>query len=101
MQNTYAFNNLRFFSTPNVERVIQVEVPISFLPGEEEVIRIPPNINAWKLGKLLEEDPTELIKIIDEQTNEVITDEFQILSKEAIELVCIELEQEIEFVEIE
>jgi len=69
------------------------------IPGEEDVIKIPPNINTWQLGKLLDEDPMHLLTIIHEQTNEIITDEFQILSQEAIDLVCLELEQEIEFVE--
>lgn len=70
------------------------------LPGEEAVLKVPPNINAYQLAKLLHEEPQEIVKIIQEQTSEIITDEFQILSNEAIELVCIELEQEIEFVEM-
>lgn len=98
-QNMF-INQLRFFSTPTEAQAELQPIP-TFLPGEEAVIRIPPNINAWKLGKLLDEEPMELLKILDEQTNEVITDEFQILGREAIELVCLELEEEIEFVEVE
>ena len=64
----------------------------SILPGEEQILRIPPNINSWKLGKILDEDPLEIVKIIQEQTNEIITDEFQILSQDAIEIVCLEYE---------
>lgn len=70
------------------------------LPGEEVVLKIPPGINAFQLAKLLHEEPQEIVKIIQEQTNDIITDEFQVLSNETIELVCIELEQDIEFVEM-
>jgi hypothetical protein len=73
-QNMF-INQLRFFSTPTEAEAEFRPIP-TFLPGEESVIRIPPNINAWKLGKLLDEEPMELLKILDEQTNEVITDEF-------------------------
>ena len=43
----------------------------------------------------------ELVEIIHQHTNEIITDEFQILSKDTIELVCMELEQEVEFIDEE
>ena len=43
----------------------------------------------------------EILAIIKEYTNDIITDEFQILDNETIELVCIELEQEIEFLDVE
>ena len=46
------------------------------LPGEEAIIRIPENLNTFQLSKILDEDPLELLKIIHEQTNEIITDEF-------------------------
>lgn len=46
------------------------------MPGEELVLKIPPNINSWKLGKILDEDPLEILKILKDQTNEIITDEF-------------------------
>lgn len=71
------------------------------LPGEELILKIPPNINSFQLAKLLDEEPQEVVKVIQEHTNEIITDEFQILSPEAVELVCIELEQEIEFAEMD
>lgn len=41
---------------------------------------------------MLDDDPIEILKIIKDITNEIITDEFQILSKETVELVCMELE---------
>jgi translation initiation factor IF-2 len=69
------------------------------LPGEETMFKIPENINTWQLGKILDEDPMELLQIIKDQTNEIITDEFQILSREAIELACMEVEYDIEFME--
>jgi len=62
---------------------------------------VPPNVNSFKLAKLLKEDPLEILEIIKTQTNDIITDEFQILSQDTIELVCIELDQEIEFVELD
>ena len=65
------------------------------------VLKVPPNINTWQLGKLVDENPLHLLEIIHTQTTEIITDEFQILSPEAIELVCLELEQEIEFIQSE
>lgn len=46
------------------------------MPGEEPVLKIPPNINTFQLAKLLDEDPIEILKIIKEITNEIITDEF-------------------------
>ena len=58
-------------------------------------MKLPTHMNAWQLGKVLDEDPAELLKIIREQTHEIITDEFQILSKETIETVCLELEYEV------
>ena len=50
--------------------------PTEFLPGEERILRVPPNVNSWKLGKLLDEDPLEILDIIQTQTNEIVTDEF-------------------------
>ena len=31
------------------------EIEPTFLPGEESIMLIPPNLNAWQLGKLLDE----------------------------------------------
>ena len=62
-------------------------------------MQVPPDLNSYKLAKLLAVDPLEILEIIKESTNEIITDEFQILTNETIELVCMELEQEIEFIE--
>jgi hypothetical protein len=46
------------------------------IPGEEDIVHIPPNINTWQLGKLLDEDPLSLLHLIQEHTNEIVTDEF-------------------------
>jgi len=50
------------------------------------------NINAFKLGKLIDKDPLDVLQTAIDLTNDVYTDEFQILSDEAIELVCMEME---------
>jgi len=50
------------------------------------------NINSFKLGKLLNKDPLDVLQTAIDLTNDVYTDEFQILSDEAIELVCMEME---------
>ena len=64
----------------------------AFLPGEEDILKLPPNLNSYQLARLLDEDPLEILKIMQENTSEIVTDEFQILSQEAIELICLELE---------
>lgn len=51
-------------------------LPEAVLPGEENFVQLPNNINTFQLGKILDMDPIELLKIIHEQTNEIITDEF-------------------------
>ena len=48
------------------------------------------NINSFKLGKLIEKDPLDVLQVAQDLTNDVYTDEFQILTDEAIELVCME-----------
>ena len=62
------------------------------MPGEEDILKLPPNLNSYQLARLLDEDPLEILKIMQENTSEIVTDEFQILSQEAIELICLELE---------
>lgn len=52
------------------------------------------------MAKLLEKDPLEILKVVQEVTNDICTDEFQILTDEAIELVCLELDLEIELIEL-
>lgn len=98
-QHVHLINNLssRCFAseTPGVVS------PDTFLPGEEQVLKLPPNINAYQLAKYLDEEPLEILDIIKNSTTEIVTDEFQLLSQEAIELVCMELEQEIEFMELD
>ena len=47
---------------------------------------------------LIDHDPLEVLDTVKDVTDEIITDEFQILSEEAIELACIELEIEMEFI---
>ena len=61
-------------------------------------MKIPPNVNCYKLGMLIGHDPLEVLDTVKDVTDEIITDEFQILSEEAIELACIELEIEMEFI---
>ncbi len=53
------------------------------------------NQNSFKLGKLIEKDPLDVLQAAQELTNDVYTDEFQILSDEAIELVCMEFDIEV------
>lgn len=50
------------------------------------------NINSFKLGKLIGKDPLDVLGAAVELTNDVYTDEFQILADEAIELVCMEMD---------
>ena len=38
--------------------------PSEFLPGEEHILKVPPNINSWQLAKLLDEDPLEILEIV-------------------------------------
>ena len=53
------------------------------------------NLNSFKLGKLIDKDPLDILHTAQELTNDVYTDEFQILSDEAIELVCMEYDIEV------
>lgn len=39
-----------------------------------------------------------MLKLVQEISNDICTDEFQILSDEAIELVCLEMDLEIELI---
>jgi hypothetical protein len=64
--------------------------------SEVEILKVPKNINAFKLAKILDKDPLEILKLVQEVTNDVCADEFQILTDEAIELVCMQLDREIE-----
>jgi len=43
----------------------------------------------------------EILRLVQEVTNDICTDEFQILTDEAIELVCLELDLEIELIELD
>ena len=56
-------------------------------------------MNTLKLSKLWGIDPIDLLSTVQTLSKEPYTDEFQILSKDAIELAAIELDKEIEFVE--
>jgi hypothetical protein len=62
------------------------------------VLKIPKNINSFQLAKILNREPLEVLKHAQDISNDICTNEFQILSDEAIELVCLELEIEIELI---
>jgi hypothetical protein len=47
---------------------------------------------------ILEEDPLVVLDIVKEVTDDIVTDEFQILSEEAVELACMEMDREVEFI---
>jgi len=47
---------------------------------------------------MLNKEPLDILKLAQEITNDICTDEFQILSDEAIELICLELDLEIELI---
>jgi translation initiation factor IF-2 len=68
-------------------------------PVEHHVLKIPPNINSFKLAKYIDQDPLKVLEVVQQVTQEVYTDEFQILSDDAIELACIEFDTEIELVD--
>ena len=53
---------------------------------------VPRNSNCFKLGKIFGEDPIDILKIVQSTTHEVLTDEFQLLGDETIELVAMELD---------
>lgn len=55
------------------------------------MLTLPRYLNSFKLGKLLNLDPMEVFAAVQEVTSDICTDEFQILSDEAIELVCLQL----------
>ena len=59
---------------------------------------IPTNINSFKLGKLIDKDPLDVLQQAQELTNDIYTDEFQILTDDAIELVCMEFDIEINLI---
>jgi len=54
------------------------------------IIQVPRNINITNLSLLINKDPKEMLEKIHEITNELIQDEFQIMSAEATELLCME-----------
>lgn len=61
---------------------------------------LPRNINSFKLGKLIGFEPLKVFETVQEVTNDICSDEFQILSEEAIQLVCLELlDKEVSFVD--
>jgi len=39
-------------------------------------MKVPKNINSFKLAKLLDMDPLEVLHIVQEISNDVLTDEF-------------------------
>lgn len=47
---------------------------------------------------MINKEPLDILKLAQEITNDICTDEFQILSDEAIELICLELDLEIELI---
>lgn len=69
-----------FGSGRNFAKFERIVDQTEYLPGEEPVVQIPPNVNVWKLAKLLDEEPMELLAILQQDTDEIVTDEFQILS---------------------
>ena len=67
---------------------------------ESALIKLPRNINSFKLGKLLGIEPMKVFETVQELTNDICTDEFQILTEEAIQLVCLELlDKEVSFID--
>jgi translation initiation factor IF-2 len=67
---------------------------------QSNIIILPRNINAFKLGKLVNLDPIDVFHCVQEVSTDICTDEFQILNDEAIELVCLELlDKEVKFIE--
>ena len=60
---------------------------------------MPRNINSYQLAKLLDAEPLEVLDTVKECTNDIVTDEFQILTDEAIELVAMEYDCDIELIE--
>ena len=84
MNNLRAFATTRAVASKNEKNVPQATPglvdPEIFLPGEEHIMRLPSNLNAFQLAKYLDEEPLEILEIIKTQTTEIVTDEFQILS---------------------
>lgn len=66
---------------------------------EKPTLQVPRNINAYQLAKLINRDPLELLAQVQDVTNDICTDEFQILTDEAIELVCLENELDIALID--
>ena len=62
---------------------------------------MPPSINTHKLAKLFSTDATLMLKRLHHLSREPYTDEFQLLSRDAVETLSLEFEKEIEFIENE
>lgn len=60
---------------------------------------LTPNINIYKLSKLIDVDSLEILKKVPQIIEEVISSEIQILSREAVEKICLEYGKKIEFLE--
>jgi translation initiation factor IF-2 len=65
----------------------------------EHIIKMPRHPTIQKLSNLIKVEPEELIRTIRTLSKELIADEFQIVTHEAIELLCLQYEHEIEFEE--
>ena len=87
---------IRCFSTPSVKlesvadedvlNEIKQTLESSYVPEHDEspLLMLPRNINSFKLGKLLGVEPMKIFETVIDLTNDICTDEFQILSEEAI-----------------
>ncbi len=75
------------------------ESPKPMVSTYEQIIKIPPHPTLQKLSHLIKVQPEELLATIRFLSKEPIADEFQIVSTEAIELLCLQYEHEIVFEE--
>jgi len=74
-----------------------VKLNIPLATQSPQVIRIPQNTtNTFRLAKLFNLEPHTILTRLQQLTREPYTDEFQLLSTDAIETMALEFDKEIE-----